>query len=153
MTWLWVALAGGLGAALRGVVDSGITALQQRRAERKQTGHSGKAAQQVSKKAGQNALKARAKRPLPLGIATVNVLGALLMGLAFGYFAQVGSGMYAVLTTGFLGGFTTFSTAMLDVVQLHRQRRPAATVGMLVGTFALAVAALLLGALAGAALR
>lgn len=50
---------------------------------------------------------------LPLGTLAANVLGALLMGFALGLFAQYESLSPAIrlaLTTGFLGGLTTFST-------------------------------------------
>lgn len=50
---------------------------------------------------------------LPLGTLAANVLGALLMGCALGLFAQYESMSPAIrlaVTTGFLGGLTTFST-------------------------------------------
>lgn len=51
----------------------------------------------------------------------VNASGALLIGLAIGWFGQ--SGWFsdygrAFLVTGVLGGFTTFSAFSLEVVQL-----------------------------------
>src|SRR3979490_2973562 len=48
-----------------------------------------------------------------------NVGGSLVMGLLIGYFAFRGSAPQHVrifLTTGFLGGFTTFSAFSLDAV-------------------------------------
>ena len=57
----------------------------------------------------------------PLGTMTVNVLGSLLMGLLVGWLAARSSGDTAlrlVLATGFLGGFTTFSSFSLDIVSL-----------------------------------
>lgn len=59
----------------------------------------------------------------PWGTLTVNVVGSLVMGLAAGYFA-FRDGMNwtqharLFLTTGVLGGFTTFSTFSLDVAVL-----------------------------------
>lgn len=50
---------------------------------------------------------------LPLGTLAANILGGLLMGFALGIFAQFETLPPAVrlaLTTGFLGGLTTFST-------------------------------------------
>lgn len=50
---------------------------------------------------------------LPLGTLSANVLGALLMGLLLGVFNQYESlspTLRLALTTGFLGGLTTFST-------------------------------------------
>lgn len=49
---------------------------------------------------------------LPPGTLVTNVLGGLLMGLALGAFAQyetLSTVVRLALTTGFLGGLTTFS--------------------------------------------
>ena len=57
----------------------------------------------------------------PIGTMAVNVLGSLLMGLLVGWLAARSSGDTAlrlVLATGFLGGFTTFSSFSLDTVLL-----------------------------------
>jgi CrcB protein len=60
-----------------------------------------------------------------------NVSGSLVMGLLIGYFAFRGSAsqhLRIFLTTGFLGGFTTFSAFSLDAVLLWERhpmgRRP-----------------------------
>lgn len=50
---------------------------------------------------------------MPLGTLTANLLGGYLMGLAMGFFALgavVSAEMRLLVTTGFLGGLTTFST-------------------------------------------
>lgn len=49
----------------------------------------------------------------PLGTFLVNVLGCFLIGLLYGYaekHTEMSAGMLLLLTTGFCGGFTTFST-------------------------------------------
>ena len=49
---------------------------------------------------------------IPLGTLAANVLGGLLMGLALGWFAQdqaLPPALRLALTTGFIGGLTTFS--------------------------------------------
>lgn len=62
----------------------------------------------------------------------VNLIGATLLGGLVGIDARgpMESDLMAGLTIGFLGGFTTFSTWMVDVVVLaehgHRGRRQAA---------------------------
>jgi CrcB protein len=50
----------------------------------------------------------------------VNVLGSFLIGLLAGLFDVMGTGQNArlFLTTGFLGGFTTFSAFSLDALTL-----------------------------------
>ncbi len=57
----------------------------------------------------------------PFGTLIVNVLGSFVMGLFVGYFVYrtgVPQHMRLFLTTGILGGFTTFSTFSLDVALL-----------------------------------
>jgi fluoride exporter len=57
----------------------------------------------------------------PWGILTANVLGCFLTGLLSSYFMHrmpEGEAARLFLTTGFLGGFTTFSAFSLDVLKL-----------------------------------
>ena len=57
----------------------------------------------------------------PLGTFTVNVVGCFLMGLIAGFFAFRGylpQEARLFLTTGILGGFTTFSAFSLDAALL-----------------------------------
>lgn len=57
----------------------------------------------------------------PLGTLVVNVFGCLLMGLLAGVFAfraQLPQEARLFLTTGILGGFTTFSAFSLDAALL-----------------------------------
>ena len=57
----------------------------------------------------------------PLGILCINVLGGFLMGLLQGAMKRSGKPFtvgYSLLGTGFLGGFTTFSTFSLESLTL-----------------------------------
>jgi CrcB protein len=57
----------------------------------------------------------------PYATLTVNIVGSLAMGLLAGWFAQKGAASQhfrLFLTTGILGGFTTFSTFSLDIAAL-----------------------------------
>ena len=57
----------------------------------------------------------------PLGILVCNVLGSFVMGLLVEYMAlawQPPQEVRALLTVGFLGAFTTFSTFSMDTVLL-----------------------------------
>lgn len=57
----------------------------------------------------------------PWGILIANILGCFLMGLISAYFMQrmpEDEATKLFLTTGFLGGFTTFSAFSFDVLKL-----------------------------------
>lgn len=99
LLFLGTALAGGVGAVLRYLVDLGIARLAGRR--------------------------------FPWGIFLVNLSGSFALGLV----TAALPGAAVLLGAGLLGGYTTFSTAMLDAVALWRDgERPAAAfdaVGML----------------------
>ncbi|RLK52333.1 fluoride efflux transporter CrcB [Microbacterium telephonicum] len=83
----------------------------------------------------------------PLGILVVNVIGAFLLGLLTG--ADIAPNWLAILGTGVLGGFTTFSTVSVETVLLaQRRRRDWAWVNLL-GTLLLALVAASLGILLG----
>lgn len=87
----------------------------------------------------------------PYGTLTVNVLGSLAMGLLIGYFAlrsDPGQLWRLFLTTGVLGGFTTFSTFSLDVVTLV-ERGQSSTAAIYAGaSLVLGVAALFIALVA-----
>ena len=84
----------------------------------------------------------------PYGTFTVNVVGSFIMGVIAGYFALRGATTQAwllFLTTGILGGFTTFSAFSLDLALLMERGRLAATAGYLLGSVGLSLGALFLG--------
>jgi CrcB protein len=61
---------------------------------------------------------------LPWGTFTVNVTGSFIMGLIAGYFALRGDASQhwrLFLTTGILGGYTTFSSFSLDTALLYER--------------------------------
>lgn len=60
----------------------------------------------------------------PIGIATVNMLGCLLIGLFAGYFEAkevMNVELRLFLFAGLLGGFTTFSTFVNDTFLLGKE--------------------------------
>ena len=84
----------------------------------------------------------------PFGTLTVNVVGSFLMGLCAGYFAfrpGVSQHVRLFLTTGILGGFTTFSAFSLDAALLIERNALGAAAGYMVGSVAAIVAALFFG--------
>ena len=84
----------------------------------------------------------------PFGTLVVNVMGSFLMGLVAGYFAfRPGMGQHVrlFLTTGVLGGFTTFSAFSLDTALLVERQSYGLAAGYAVGSVAASVSALFFG--------
>ena len=84
----------------------------------------------------------------PYGTVIVNVVGSFAMGLLAGYFAYragVPQHIRLFLTTGILGGFTTFSTFSLDAAVLVERHSFGAAAGYMIGSVAAGVAALFFG--------
>ena len=84
----------------------------------------------------------------PFGTLIVNVAGSFLMGLLAGYFAfrpGIGQHMRLFLTTGLLGGFTTFSAFSLDAALLVERHQYGIAAGYMVGSVAASVSALFFG--------
>jgi CrcB protein len=85
----------------------------------------------------------------PWATFAINVSGSLLVGFAAGLASVnlIPPEWRVVVGTGFLGGYTTFSTFSTDAVALIRSRRPGkATIyslGMLVASLGAAAAGLL----------
>jgi len=84
----------------------------------------------------------------PFGTLIVNVVGSFLMGLFAGYFAYragVPQHFRLFLTTGILGGFTTFSAFSLDTALLVERHAYGLAAGYAVGSVAASVSALFFG--------
>ena len=90
-------------------------------------------------------------RSVPAGTFTINVLGSFGLGLLTGLAAAYASlaPLTVVLGTGMMGGFTTFSTANVEVVRLMLSGRPGAGIGLDVATLVVAGAAAVLGLFLG----
>lgn len=84
----------------------------------------------------------------PWGIVVVNITGSFALGLLVGVLPEAAF----VLGAGFLGGYTTFSTAMLDTVALWRDGERRAAVAHAAGTLLASLAAAGLGLALGAVL-
>jgi fluoride exporter len=84
----------------------------------------------------------------PYGTLLINVIGSLAMGLIAEYFA-LKSGLpqhwLLFLTTGILGGFTTFSAFSLETALLYERGQVAGAAIYVVASVVLAVAALFAG--------
>lgn len=74
--------------------------------------------------------------PFPLPTFIINIIATFCAGVAAGAYAQmaVANPTYLLFVTGFLGGFSTFSTAINEIVTLARQRRTALSVAYLAAT-------------------
>ena len=107
-----VALAGGLGAVARFLVDGVVDSLSRR-------------------------------ATIPMGTVVINVSGSFLLGLVTGWWAD--PGLRLVLGTGFVGGYTTFSTASVEAARLAMSGRGWAAVAQAAGMVVLSVNAAALG--------
>lgn len=113
-----VALGGALGASARYLTGIGIVRL---------VGHTG----------------------FPLGIIAVNILGSFLMGVFVALAAQRGlTHLSPLVATGFLGGFTTFSSFSLETVTLWERGEIGSAVLYIFLSVVLSVLALVAGMLA-----
>jgi len=84
----------------------------------------------------------------PMGTLTVNIVGSFLMGLCAGYFAfrpGLDQRFRLFLTTGILGGFTTFSAFSLDTALLIERHAYSLAAGYAVGSVIASVSALFVG--------
>jgi CrcB protein len=84
----------------------------------------------------------------PYGTLIVNVAGSFLMGVLAGYFAfrpGINQHLRLFLTTGILGGFTTFSAFSLDTALLVERHAYGMAAGYAVGSVAASVSALFFG--------
>ena len=84
----------------------------------------------------------------PFGTLIVNVVGSFAMGALAGYFAfrpGIGQHWRLFLTTGILGGFTTFSTFSLDTALLVERHSYGMAAGYAVGSVAASISALFFG--------
>lgn len=111
LTILLIGLAGGLGAGTRFVVDGLV--------------------------------RSKFRTALPLGTIAINVTGSFLLGFVAG--AVIGHAapveLQAIAGTGFLGGYTTFSTASFETVRLIQSRRSGLALLNGIGTAVAAVGA------------
>lgn len=111
LIFIALALAGGLGASARMLLDGLI--------------------------------KSRVSNAVPWGTIVINVSGSLALGLLTGLAsAQIlPEAWQLVIGTGFLGGYTTFSTASFETVRLLQDRRWALSLFNALGTLVMATAA------------
>jgi len=95
-------------------------------------------------------ISARSPAHLPLGTLTVNLSGALLLGLIAGLALSGNTLVLAGAAT--IGSYTTFSTWMLETHQLGAQGRTTVAVANVVVSAVLGIAAAALGRAIGGGL-
>lgn len=85
----------------------------------------------------------------PFGTFIVNVLGSLLLGMLIGLFSYraglVPQHARLFLTTGLLGGFTTFSTFSLDAALLLERHSYLTATSYIVGSVAVSLVMFFVG--------
>ncbi|MHA7287179.1 fluoride efflux transporter CrcB [Arthrobacter sp. MDT3-44] len=92
-------------------------------------------------------LHSTARAVLPVGTMAINISGSLLLGLLTGFVlaAALPPAWTLVCGTGFLGGYTTFSTASSETVRLIQEGHARAALLSGAGTAVAALAAAGLG--------
>ena len=115
VTFVLLCLAGGLGATARFMLDA--------------------------------AIRTRVTATLPWGTVIINLTGSFLLGLLTGIATAhaLPDAWKLVVGTGFLGGYTTFSTASFETVRLMQERRYGAAFANGLGVLGGATAAAGLG--------
>jgi CrcB protein len=97
------------------------------------------------------ALRLLGPNSFPFGTLSINILGSLLMGVVIEYFA-LKSGLTQqarlFLTTGILGGFTTFSTFSLEAALLFERGEAGASLIYMLASVVLSVGALFMAMIA-----
>lgn len=106
---------------------------------------------------GVNVLMARClAQPIPFATAAVNLIGSGAIGVLAGAIAagrlQMPVALRAFVFVGILGGFTTFSSYMLDTLTLSYTGEPGLAVANLAAQTLLGLAAVWAGYYLGAAL-
>ena len=84
----------------------------------------------------------------PHGTLIINVTGSLVMGLVAAYFAFKGDASQhwrLFLTTGILGGYTTFSAFSLDAALLYERGEIGSAALYVLGSVVLSIAGLFAG--------
>ena len=111
MTVVFLALAGGVGAAVRFIVDGLI--------------------------------RSRLRTALPWATILINVSGSLVLGFVGGLVVRghAPDSLQLVLGTGFLGGYTTFSTASVETIRLVQSGRTGLALTNAVGSLVASVGA------------
>jgi len=89
----------------------------------------------------------RMRSHIPFGTLLINVSGSFLIGLLFvaALRHRISSTLQVTLATGFLGGYTTFSTMSWEGLQLMRGGNSRASFVYLGGTVALGLLAVVIG--------
>ncbi|GLU58798.1 putative fluoride ion transporter CrcB [Paenarthrobacter ureafaciens] len=112
---VFLALAGGVGAAVRFIVDGLI--------------------------------RSRLRTALPWATILINVSGSLVLGFLGGLVVRghAPDSLQLVLGTGFLGGYTTFSTASVETIRLVQSGRTGLALTNAVGSLVASVGAAAVG--------
>lgn len=107
LMWVTLVLAGGLGAAARMEVDAAVV-----RWHRKNT------VVRNGEYSPTSRVLRRHLQEAPLGTFIINISACFALGLLVGASPRLLTEYVTALGTGFLGGYSTFSTAMVETARL-----------------------------------
>lgn len=92
-------------------------------------------------------IKSRVSGAIPWGTIVINISGSLALGLLTGMASAqlLPEAWHLIIGTGFLGGYTTFSTASFETIRLVQERKWVASLLTGLGTLVMATGAAGLG--------
>lgn len=79
----------------------------------------------------------------PIGTISINIIGAFLLGIVSNL--GINNNVHLMLTDGFLGGYTTFSTFMYEGFNLFQENEKLNAIIYIVGTLIMGITGYILG--------
>ncbi|AJI53040.1 fluoride efflux transporter CrcB [Francisella philomiragia] len=91
-------------------------------------------------------------KQIPIGILMCNIIGSLIIGMMAAFLIQtklfnedISTYVRSLFVTGFLGGFTTFSSFSLDILNLLQRGEALLAIGYILVSVIVSLIAVILG--------
>ncbi|AHB97825.1 fluoride efflux transporter CrcB [Francisella orientalis] len=95
---------------------------------------------------------ANISKQIPIGILMCNIIGSLIIGMMAAFLIQtklfnedISTYVRSLFVTGFLGGFTTFSSFSLDILNLLQRGEALLAIGYILVSVIVSLIAVILG--------